>query len=89
MSPLAELLFNPRSVVVYGASADPDKLSGRPLAYLLSFGFEGSVFAVNPRRSEVQGVPSYPDVASIGEPVDLAVIVVPAPAVPDAVRHRG
>ncbi|WP_104104758.1 acetate--CoA ligase family protein [Arthrobacter sp. 08Y14] len=90
MSPaLAELLFNPRSVVVYGASADPDKLSGRPLAYLLSFGFEGSVYAVNPRRSEVQGVPSYPDVASIGEPVDLAVIVVPAPAVPDAVRRCG
>lgn len=86
---LSELLFNPRSVVVYGASSNPDKLSGRPLDYLKTFGFGGSIYAVNPRRTEVQGVRSYPDVASIGAEIDLAVIVVPAPAVPDAVRACG
>lgn len=86
MTSVADLYFRPKSVVVYGASMDPDKLSGRPLAYLHRFGFPGKIYAVNPRREEVQGVKSYPDVASIPDQVDLAVIVVPVHAVLDAVR---
>ena len=53
---VADLLFRPRSIIVYGASSDPDKLSGRPLDYLKKFGFKGHLYAVNPRRAEVQGV---------------------------------
>jgi acyl-CoA synthetase (NDP forming) len=84
---LADLLFRPRSVVVYGASSDPDKLSGRPLDYLLRFGFSGEVHAINPRRTEVQGVRSYADIADVPGPVDLAVIVVPADSVLEAIRR--
>jgi acyl-CoA synthetase (NDP forming) len=83
---VAELLFRPRSIVVYGASSDPNKLSGRPLDYLKKFGFGGQIHAVNPRRSEVQGVRSYTEVADIPGPVDLAIVVVPAPAVVEAIR---
>lgn len=86
MTGVSDLFFRPRSVVVYGASSDPDKLSGRPLAYLHRFEFPGGIYAVNPRREEVQGVKSYPNVASVPGPVDLAVIVVPVHAVLDAVR---
>ncbi|MGU3498660.1 CoA-binding protein [Mycobacterium sp. C31M] len=82
---LPELLFEPRSVVVYGASSDPDKLSGRPLDYLKKFGYPGRILAVNPRRDVVQGVPSYRSVNEISGEIDLAVIVVPAEAVPDAI----
>lgn len=84
---LADLLFRPRGVVVYGASSDPGKLSGRPLDYLRRFGFDGQIHAVNPRRTQVQGVPAYADVADVPGPIDLAVIVVPADAVVEAVRR--
>lgn len=85
--PVADLLFRPRSVVVYGASSDPDKLSGRPLDYLKKFGYRGHVYAINPRRTEVQGVPAYGDLAEVPGPVDLAVIVVPAESVEAAVER--
>jgi acyl-CoA synthetase (NDP forming) len=85
----ADLLFRPRSIVVYGASSDPDKLSGRPLAYLTKFGYQGQVYAVNPRRERVQGYPAYADVSDVPGPVDLAVVVVPAESVRDAVARCG
>jgi acetate---CoA ligase (ADP-forming) len=83
---VADLLFRPRSIIVYGASSDPDKLSGRPLDYLKKFGFKGHLYAVNPRRAEVQGVRAYAGVADVPGPVDLAIVVVPAPAVVEAIR---
>jgi len=84
---LADLLFRPRSVVVYGASSDPEKLSGRPLDYLKKFGYAGKLYAVNPRRDTVQGVPAFASIADVPGPVDYAVIVVPAEKVPDAVEQ--
>ena len=84
---LADLLFRPRSVVVYGASSDPDKLSGRPLDYLKRFGFPGRVFAVNPKRAEVQGVPAFRSTADLPAPADLAIVVVPAEMVLGALRE--
>lgn len=83
----ADLLFHPQSIVVYGASSDPEKLSGRPLAYLAKLGYEGQVYAVNPRRTEVQGVRAYADVAGVPGPVDLAIVVVPAESVHEAVQR--
>ena len=83
--PVADLLFRPRSVVVYGASSDPEKLSGRPLDYLKKFGYAGPIYAVNPRRREVQDVPAYADITDVPGPIDLAVIVVPAESVTAAV----
>lgn len=82
---VADLVFDPRSIAVVGASSDPDKLSGRPLAYLKKLGYAGALFAVNPRRELVQGVQAYPDIADVPGPVDLAIIVVPADKVLDAV----
>jgi len=87
MSSLSELFFRPRSVLVYGASSDPDKLSGRPLDYLKKFGYPGAIYALNPRRTVVQGVPAYPDVDALPGPVDLAVVVVPAESVLDALER--
>src|SRR5918995_3216293 len=84
---LADLLFDPRSIVVYGASSDPEKLSGRPLDYLKKFGYPGKLYAINPRRDVVQGVPAYASIAEVPGPVDLAVVVVPAESVPDAIEQ--
>jgi acetate---CoA ligase (ADP-forming) len=85
--PVGDLLFRPRNVVVYGASSDPEKLSGRPLDYLKKFGYAGPIYAINPRHREVQGIPAYSDIAEVPGPVDLAVIVVPAAAVVDVVSR--
>nr|WP_272946774.1 acetate--CoA ligase family protein [Antricoccus suffuscus] len=74
-------------MAVVGASNDPLKMSGRPLDYLKRFGFRGPVYPINPTRTEVQGIPAIARIAGIPGPVDLAMIVLPAEAVPDAIRE--
>jgi acyl-CoA synthetase (NDP forming) len=66
--------LNARSVAVVGASADPSKIAGRPIAYMLARGYAGALYPVNPARSEVQGLRCYPSLAAIGQPVDLAIV---------------
>jgi len=67
-----------KSVAIVGASADPGKIAGRPLAYMLARGYAGKLFPVNPTRNQVQGLKSYPSLAAIGAPVDLAIVGTPA-----------
>lgn len=73
-------LFAARSVAVIGASEHG--YGAGPGNALRDLGFTGRYFPVNPRRSEVQGVPCYPEVARVPEPIDLAVIVVGRERVP-------
>lgn len=54
---------------------------------LLSFGYSGRVYPVNPQESEIQGFKAYARVSDIPEPVDFATITVPAPAVPEVVEE--
>jgi len=84
-----EPLFRPRSVAVIGASRRRDAIGGAILHNLLEQGFQGPVYPVNPSSTHVQSVPSYRDIGSIPGPVDLAVIVVPAAQVLDAVEECG
>ncbi|MEU0302946.1 acetate--CoA ligase family protein [Streptomyces sp. NPDC006175] len=79
-------LLAPKSIAVIGASDNPKKLSGRPIAYMKKFGYAGRIYPVNPTREIVQGLPSYPDVRDITDDVDVAVIVSPAGLVLDAIR---
>ena len=81
-----ELLFRPASVAVLGASIDPSKIGGRPVRYLKEAGFRGSLYPVNPKYKEVQGLTAYPSVGAIEEPIELAIIALPAHAVVEAVR---
>ena len=67
-------LLDARSVAVVGASGDPAKIPGRPLAYMLARGYAGALYPVNPSKAEVQGLKSYPSLAAIGHPVDLAIV---------------
>ena len=76
--------FEPRSVAVVGASPDPARGGHRIVRNLLDH-FAGQVYAVNPNASEVLGLPAYPSVGDIPGEVDLAVVFVPAPAVPGVV----
>jgi acetate---CoA ligase (ADP-forming) len=76
-----ETLLRPRSVAVIGASEDIRTFSGAPIHNLLRHHFPGAVYAVNPGRSEVQGLPSFPSVLDIPGTVDTVVIAVPTLAV--------
>jgi acetate---CoA ligase (ADP-forming) len=82
-------LFSPRAIAVIGASSDLTRISGQPIAALERAGFAGPVYLVNPRYPELHGRRCYPTAAAIGEPIDLAVIAVPAAGVPAAVRDCG
>ena len=64
----------PRSVAIVGASDNPHKIGGRPLAYLGRFGFQGPVYAINPGRPEVQGVRTYASLADLPEVPEVAII---------------
>lgn len=81
-------LMAARSVAVVGASNDPAKLTGRPIAYMLKRGFSGEIIPVNPSRDEVQGLKAYPSLAAIGRPVDLAIVGTGAAQV-EAVLEEG
>lgn len=83
----AATVLEARSVAIVGASADPGKIAGRPLAYMQSRGFAGKLFPVNPARAQVQGLKSYPSLAAIGEPVDLAIVGTPAALVEGVVQE--
>ncbi|WP_163507124.1 bifunctional GNAT family N-acetyltransferase/acetate--CoA ligase family protein [Fodinicola acaciae] len=82
-------LLAPRSVAVIGASST-EAVAGRVLLEnLREAGFAGPVYAVNPRRSQVAGQASFAAVTDIPGGVDLAVVAVPAAAVPEVVRQCG
>ena len=76
-------LLHPRSVAIVGASPRLESLSGRPLANLIERGFHGTILPVNPRRDSIAGLPCYPDVASLPEAPDVALIMVGAEQVFD------
>ncbi|HVW39753.1 MAG TPA: GNAT family N-acetyltransferase [Amycolatopsis sp.] len=71
-------LLHPQSVAVIGASADPTKIGYVVLSNLLAADFAGTVYPVNPEHRSVRGVRAYKSVLDIPDPVDLAVVAVPA-----------
>ncbi|TVR99895.1 MAG: GNAT family N-acetyltransferase [Rhodospirillales bacterium] len=80
-----DYLFKPRSVALIGASKTPSSV-GAVLAHnLFSSGFDGPIMPVNPRHRAIEGVLAYPDVESLPEPADLAVIATPRATVPGVV----
>ena len=78
-----------RRVAVIGASSDPARIGGRPVAFLLSSGFAGTIYPVNAKYTEVQGLRCYPDLGSIPDAVDAAIVSVPARDVPGVIDECG
>ncbi len=72
------IFFHPRGVAIIGASSNPARLSHGVLRNLVTQGYEGSVYPVNPKGGEILGLEVYPSVAEVPDPVDLAVIILSA-----------
>lgn len=83
------LFFNPRAVAVIGASRRRGTIGAEIFHNLLSYGFNGPVYPVNPTAEVVQSVPAYASVEAIAGPVDLAIIIVPAAGVVEAAAECG
>jgi len=83
--------FRPASVAVIGASTNPSKLGHAVLKNLIEGGYinRGRVVPINPTGGEILGIPSYPSILNVPETIDLAVIVIPYPLVPAALRECG
>jgi acetyl coenzyme A synthetase (ADP forming)-like protein len=77
--------FEPRAVAVVGASRTRGKIGSEVLHNLVACGFTGRVIPVHPACAEVQGLTASPTVAGVQQPVDLAIVTVPAAQVLDAV----
>ncbi len=82
-------LFAPRSVAILGASSDPARIGGRPIAYLKTAGFKGAIYPVNPNRTEVQGLKAYAGVADLPEAPDVAIVALPAGIALQAIEELG
>jgi len=70
--------FRPESVAVVGASSDPKKPGNTALRNMISMGYKGKIFPVNPREQTILGLPCYRNVLDIPEPVELCVLLVSA-----------
>jgi len=81
--------FYPRGVAVIGASSDPCKLSYGVLHNLITHGYCGPVYPVNPRGGEILGLPVYESVATVPDPVDLAIIILAADRTAEALEACG
>ncbi len=75
-----DALLHPRSIAVVGASDDPHRIGGVPLALMIERGYTGRLIPVNPKYSTVQGLPAFPCLAAAGGPIDVAIVAVPAVA---------
>ena len=82
-------IFYPRSIAVVGASRHPGSVGHSLLANLIDSRFQGVVYPVNPGARGILGIKCYPNVIEIPDVVDLAVILVPAPIVPEVLEECG
>ena len=92
IDPTLRPFFDPTGIAVIGASTAPTKLGFGVARNLAQSGYPGAIHFVNPRGGRLLERPIYPTIADVPDPVDLAVIIVPAPQVAEtlaAVGRRG
>ena len=80
-----DALFLPNSVAMIGASERSGTVGRTVLENLLHPSFQGKVYAINPRHSELCGIKTYPSIGDVPEKIDLAVVATPAPTVPHVI----
>ncbi len=82
-------IFNPKSLAVIGASDEVGSVGCALMKNFIDLGFEGKIYPVNVRKSEILGLKAYSSVEQVPDPVDLAVIATPSRTVPDVLEQCG
>jgi acetate---CoA ligase (ADP-forming) len=80
-------LFAPDSIALIGASRDQEKIPGRLLSMLRKNEFPGRLYPVNPNYGDIDGLTCYPSISAVGQPIDLAIVIIPARAVLEALQQ--
>jgi acyl-CoA synthetase (NDP forming) len=81
-----ERLFNPKSLAVVGASATSQSGGTGILQTHINMGFSGHLYPINPNAQEVLGLPAYPSIRDVPEPLDYVIVAVPALIVPKIIE---
>src|SRR6059058_1804769 len=79
--------FSPSTIALIGASRDLEKIPGRLLSMLRKNHYPGKNYPVNPNYGDIDGLKCYPSIADVGQPVDLALVIIPARAVLGALEQ--
>src|SRR3981189_2514050 len=79
--------FAPDSIALIGASRDPEKIPGRLLSMLRKNGFPGRIYPINPNYGDIDGLKCFPSISAVGQPIDLAIVIIPARAVLGALEQ--
>jgi acetyltransferase len=79
--------FWPETIAVLGASPDIHRIRGRLLHQLRENGFPGRILPINPSYQEIEGLRCYPSIGAVGEPIDLALVAIPAAGVAPALEE--
>src|SRR5438552_6046379 len=82
-----ESFFSPESIALIGASRDLEKIPGRLLSMLRKNNYPGKIYPINPNYGDIEGLRVYPSIADVGEPIDLAIVIIPARAVLGALEQ--
>src|SRR6478752_1927384 len=82
-----DTFFAPDSIALIGASRDQEKIPGRLLSMLRKNEFPGKIYPVNPNYGDIDGLKCYASIADVGQPIDLAIVIIPAKAVLGALRQ--
>lgn len=81
--------FNPQGVAVIGASGNPQKMGYAVIQNMLQAGYAGKIYPINPAPGKILGFTAYPSVLEAPDPLDLAIVIVPAQYVIGAVEQCG
>ena len=89
--PISQLdaILKPKSVAIIGASASPEKMGHEVLKNVIDSGFKGAVYPINPKADTILDLPCHKSVKDVAEAPDMAVIIIPARFVPQAVQECG
>ena len=82
-------LLNPKSIAVIGASSDISRIGGRLYNNLIRHGYQGEIYLVNPKYTEIGGMQSYSSLSDIAHPIDVVLVAVPEKGVYSVLEEAG
>src|SRR5580692_163214 len=82
-----DTFFAPDSIALIGASRDHEKIPGRLLSYLRKNEYPGKIYPINPNYGDIDGLKCFSSITEIGQPIDLAIIIIPAKSVLGALEQ--
>src|SRR5882724_9525057 len=82
-----DTFFAPDSIALIGASRDLEKIPGRLLSMLRKNDYPGRIYPINPNYGDIDGLKCFSSIADVGQPIDLAIVIIPARAVLGALEQ--